>query len=207
MPELILQLKAVKSERGLSNQDILELLQAKGYYTSLSTIKRVFADSSEDIAFRYEESIQPIEDVLLVEAAPVPVEELESIEDAQQYVSQIEGLQAAVLLKDNLIEELSRNNTALQTTVEEQSATIQKQAETIAKLKKKLSQVQTKLALVVAAFIILTILVFTYLIIHDVPNPDYGIFRFKAFMEESAAIINGSHAAAFVDQIAQCVKL
>jgi hypothetical protein len=184
MPELILQLKAVKAERGLSNQDIHELLQTKGYYTSLSTVKRVFAEGSEDIAFRYEESVQPLVEVLLVEATPVPVEELDSLADAQQYIAQIEGLQADALLKDNVIEELNRNNAALQSTVEDQK-------NTISSLSSKHSSYKKMIAFLVIAFILETLLVFIYLIIHDAPNPDYGILP-SYFAQESATFF-GNH--------------
>ena len=182
VPELVTQLKAVKIERDLSNQDIVNILQAKGYGTSLSSVKRFFAEGSEEIAFSYEDTIKPLVEVLLVEATPVPVEELDSLADAQQYIDQIEGLQSTVLLKHALIEELTLNNNTLQNTIETQAATIsmheatiQQQAETIAELKKKHANDKIKLFLIVAAFVILTLLVFAYLIIHDAPNPGYGI--------------------------------
>lgn len=206
MPELILQLKAVKAERGLSNQDIHELLQTKGYYTSLSTVKRVFAEGSEDIAFRYEESVQPLVEVLLVEATPVPVEELDSLADAQQYIAQIEGLQADALLKDNVIEELNRNNAALQTSDEEKSATIQQQADTIAALKKKISQYKIKIAFLIAAFIFLTLLIFTYLIIHDAPNLEYGILPIWPFAQETEPSASPALTAA-VAQVGEWLKV
>lgn len=175
MPELILQLKAVKTERNLSNQDIVNLLRAKGYFTSLSSVKRVFQEGSEQLAFSYEDTILPLVEVLLVEAAPVPVEELDSLADAQQYIAQIEGLQADALLKDKLLEDLTNNNATLKTTVETQAATIQKQEEDIKDLKKTRKTYRIATAILVGAFVLLTILVFTYLIIHDAPNPEYGI--------------------------------
>lgn len=189
MPELILQLKAVKAERGLSNQDIVDLLRAKGYFTSLSSVKRVFAEGSENMAFSYEDTIMPLVEVLLVEAAPVPVEELDSLAEAQQYISQIEGLQADALLKDKVIEDLTRNNTSLQTTVESQSATMQQQATDIEKLKKTKKNQRKAIVFLVIAFILLTLMVFSYLIIHDAPNPNYGILP-PFFAGETAGVIN-----------------
>lgn len=188
MPELILQLKAVKAERGLKNPDIVEMLHQKGYFISISTVKRVFAEGSEHQSFWYEESVQPIEEVLLIEAAPTPVEELESIEDAQQYVSQIEGLQAVASFKDELMEELRNSNTELK-------ATIEKKDKTIEKLENELASYRKKLWISFTAVIIVVILAFIYLIIHDIPNPEYGIFRFKAFIEETAAIFNSSQTS------------
>lgn len=195
VPEIVTQLKAVKAERGLSNSDIFNLLQDKKYSTSISSVKRFFADGSEDVAFSYEDTIKPLVEVLLVDATPVPIEELDSLADAQQYIDQIEGLQADALLKNKVIEDLTRTNSTLQSSVEtqaatiqQQEATIQQQAETITKLKKKHASDKIKLSLIVAAFVILTLLVFAYLIIHDIPNPHYGIFS-TAFVQETAGFV------------------
>ena len=188
MPELILQLKAAKAERGLSNPDIVQLLQERGRYISISTVKRVFAEGSEHQSFWYEESVQPIEEILLIEVAPTPVEELESIEDAQQYVSQIEGLQAAASFKDELIDELRNSNTELK-------ASIEKKEKTIEKLENDLASYRKKLWVSFSAVIIVVILAFIYLIIHDVPNPEYGIFSFKAFLEETAAFFDSKQTS------------
>ena len=204
MPELILQLKAVKAERGLTNQDIVDLLRAKGYFTSLSSVKRVFAEGSENVAFSYEDTIKPLVEVLLVEATPVPVEELDSLAEAQQYIAQIEGLQADALLKDKVIDDLTANNSTLQTTVDSQAATIQQQeaiikqqAETIENLKKTKKNHRILIFLLVAAFVILALLAITYLIVHDIPNPHYGVFA-----------TTGAHEIAWlVGQVVQWAKL
>ncbi len=164
MPELILQLKAVKAERGLKNPDIVELLHQKGYFISISTVKRVFAEGSEHHSFWYEESVRPIEEVLLIDAAPTPVEELESLEDAHQYVSQIEGLQAVASFKDELMEELSSNNDELKVSVEEKDLVIES-------LEKELSSYKKKLWFVVSAFIGVVLLFFAYLVIHVITHP------------------------------------
>ena len=204
VPEIVTQLKAVKAERGLSNSDIFNLLQDKKYSTSISSVKRFFADGSEDVAFSYEDTIKPLVEVLLVDATPVPVEELDSLADAQQYIDQIEGLQATVLLKHALIEELTSTNASLQSTVETQAATIQQQeatikqqTETIENLKKTKKNHRILIFLLVAAFVILALLAITYLIIHDAPNPHYGILP-PYFSGETAG---------FVEQINSLVPL
>ena len=177
VPELVTQLKAVKKERDLSNQDIFDLLRAKNYGTSISSVKRFFAEGSENVAFSYEDTIKPLVEVLLVDATPVPVEELNSLADAQQYIDQIEGLQATVLLKHSLIEELTSTNASLQSTVETQATTIQQQAKEIENLKKTKKNHRILIFFLVAAFVILALLAITYLIIHDIPNSHYGVFQ------------------------------
>ena len=59
------RLKQIKSEQGLSITKIMDLMESRGQFVSEATIKRVFADGSEDQNFRYQDSIAPIADVLL----------------------------------------------------------------------------------------------------------------------------------------------
>lgn len=59
------RLKQIKVEQGLSITKIMDLMESRGQFVSEATIKRVFADGSEDQNFRYQDSIAPIADVLL----------------------------------------------------------------------------------------------------------------------------------------------
>lgn len=70
--DLIIKLKAVKEEKGLSLNKIADLVEANGDFISRSSIQRVFADGSEDSSFRYEDTIRPIAKALL---------DIETIED------------------------------------------------------------------------------------------------------------------------------
>ena len=70
--DLIIKLKAVKEEKGLSLNKIADLIEENGDFISRSSIQRVFADGSEDSSFRYEETIRPIAKALL---------DIENIED------------------------------------------------------------------------------------------------------------------------------
>ena len=63
--DIILKLKEVRDEKGLSYSDVLDLMEKTGDFLSKSTISRVFADGSEDLSFRYEETIRPIAKALL----------------------------------------------------------------------------------------------------------------------------------------------
>ena len=59
------RLKQIKAEQGLSITKFMDLMESRGQFVSEATIKRVFADGSEDQNFRYQDSIAPIADVLL----------------------------------------------------------------------------------------------------------------------------------------------
>lgn len=65
--DIILRLKRVKAARGLSCGRICAMVAEAGGSVSLSTVKRVFADGSEDWSFRVCDTVQPIADVLLAE--------------------------------------------------------------------------------------------------------------------------------------------
>lgn len=61
----IRRLKEIKTEQGLSISQIMELMEKQGKYVSEATLKKVFADGSEERTFRYQDSIAPVADVLL----------------------------------------------------------------------------------------------------------------------------------------------
>ena len=63
--EIIIRLKEVREEKGLSFGDILSLMEANGDFLSKSTLSRVFAEGSEENSFKYEETIRPIANAML----------------------------------------------------------------------------------------------------------------------------------------------
>ena len=73
--DIIIKLKEVREEKGLSYNDILDLMEKNGDFLSKSTISRIFADGSEEMSFRYEETIRPIANALL------DVEKIEETDD------------------------------------------------------------------------------------------------------------------------------
>lgn len=61
----IKRLKQIKQEQGLSIANIMDLMEKRGQFVSEATLKKVFADGSEEKSFRYQDSIAPVADVLL----------------------------------------------------------------------------------------------------------------------------------------------
>lgn len=94
--DLILRLKAIKEEQHLSPQDISRMLDAAGSHVSENSIRKVFAPGSENDNFRFHDTLQPISRVLL------------GIYGKETDDSEIEGLKAAIRVKDELIEKLER---------------------------------------------------------------------------------------------------
>lgn len=94
--EIIVQLKAVKKECELTIPRIKDMLEKNGEYISLSTLRRVFAEGSEDNdSFSYDRTLAPIARALLFQDNG---EEGEEVTD-----DRIEGLRAVVLLKNEQI--------------------------------------------------------------------------------------------------------
>ena len=104
--DLIIKLKEVREEKGLSYNDILVLMEKNGDFLSKSTISRIFADGSEEMSFRYEETIRPIAKALLDIETEEETDDLDTkalksllkykIERIEELESQIEHLEAAL---------------------------------------------------------------------------------------------------------------
>lgn len=104
--DVILKLKEVREEKGLSFNDILNLMEKNGDYLSKSTISRVFADGSEESSFRYEETIRPIANALL---------DIEEIEDDDN--TDVRAMKSLLKYKIERIEELERKIEQLETSL------------------------------------------------------------------------------------------
>ena len=95
---IIMQLKEVREEKGLSLNDILKMVEEKEQYPpSRSTIQRLFAEGSEEQSFKYEETIRPIANVLL---------DIENIEEDDNM--DVKAMKALLKYKIQRIEDLER---------------------------------------------------------------------------------------------------
>lgn len=63
--QTIERLRKVKAEQGLSISKIMDMLDAKGFFVSEATVKRVFSENHDPLSFRYRDTIAPLADVLL----------------------------------------------------------------------------------------------------------------------------------------------
>lgn len=95
--ELILKLKEVREEKGLSLNEIVGMVEENGDYVSRSSIQRVFSEGSETLSFRYEETIRPIAKALL---------DIETIEEGDNM--DIQAMKTLLKYKIQRIEELER---------------------------------------------------------------------------------------------------
>lgn len=95
--DIIIKLKQVREEKGLSYSDIIDLMEKNGDYVSKATISRVFAEGSEDTSFKYEETIRPIAKALL------DIETIEADDDLD-----IQAIKTLLKFKIQRIEELEQ---------------------------------------------------------------------------------------------------
>lgn len=95
--DLIIKLKAVREEKGLSFNDIMRIMEDNGDYLAKSTLSRVFADGSEENSFRYEETLRPIAKALL---------DIEDIEDDDN--TDVRAMKSLLKYKIERIEELEK---------------------------------------------------------------------------------------------------
>lgn len=63
--DIIIQLKKVRLEKGLSYTDIINLVEKQGDSISKTTLSKIFSDGSEDMSFSYETTLRPIANALL----------------------------------------------------------------------------------------------------------------------------------------------
>ena len=92
--EIILKLKETRQERNLSLNDIVDMTNGM---VSKTTVQRVFSDGSEDVSFRYNDTIRPLVKAML------DVDEIEETDDMDT-----KALKNLLKLKIQRIEELEK---------------------------------------------------------------------------------------------------
>lgn len=107
--DIIIKLKAVREEKGLSYNDILSLLEQNNEYLAKSTIARVFGEGSEDLSFRYEETIRPIANALL------DIEKFEETDDLDT-----KAMKSLLKYKIERIEDLERQVEQLESALDKE---------------------------------------------------------------------------------------
>ena len=107
--DVILKLKKVREEKKLSYNDILDLMEKNGKFLSKATLSRVFADGSEEIKFRYEDTIKPIADALL---------DIDNIEDDD--TTDVQAMKTILKYKSARISELEDRVKELESALDKQ---------------------------------------------------------------------------------------
>ena len=137
--ELIKQLKEIKETNEITFPRIMERMEKNGKVVSLTTLRRVFADGSENNAnnFSYENTLLPIAEVLL------NVEDLPTLPNSP-YAKEIDGLKSVIHLQNEEIarlhelkEHLENRITFLLEQIDKKDRRMDEKDETIRKLMNK----------------------------------------------------------------------
>lgn len=115
------RLRNVKKEYGLTIPQILEKLDAKGYFLSEATVKRVFSENHDPTSFRYRDTIAPLADVLL------------ELYDDSSNSQDVNALKAMIHDKNKMIDMLIVKNEELKRDSERRIAHLQKQIDSLEK--------------------------------------------------------------------------
>lgn len=107
--DIIIKLKEVRKEKGLSYNAILELMEKNQDYLSRSTISRVFGEGSEEMSFKYEETIRPIAKALL---------DIETIEEDDDM--DIQAMKSLLKYKIHRIEDLEEQIESLKSALDKE---------------------------------------------------------------------------------------
>ena len=204
----ILRLKQKKQELNLTNQQIFDMVLARGLSTSESSIKRVFADGSEDICnFNYNLTIKPLNIALL----DIPDSALAIPDEATPEEKDLVALRNTVRLREILDDELAESNRLreenarllqqLQTQEQKQTGRVeevrQEGHDKLKNLQEQLKGERSRRRGITAVAIILSVLLFAcaFLLIaylmEDHGNPAGGIF-----WREAASFFFGGEASA-----------
>ena len=108
--DIIVKLKEVRDEKGLSYSDIIKIMEEKDIYpVSMATLSRVFSENSEEMNFNYETTIRPIAIALL---------DIETIEDDDNMDTK--AMKALLKYKIRRIEDLEAENKDLKAALAEE---------------------------------------------------------------------------------------
>ena len=100
--KLIKELKEAKAQNEVTYPRLIERMEKNGKYVSLTTLRRVFADGSENNAtsFNLENTLMPIAEALLdAEDVPTP--------DGSAWAAEINGLKAVIHVQNEEIVKLT----------------------------------------------------------------------------------------------------
>ena len=107
--ELITRLKEVREEKQLSYGDIMELMEKNGDFIAKSTLSRVFAEGSEELSFKFEETLKPIANAIL---------DIDTIEDTDNM--DVQAMKYLLKVKEQIIEERDKQISTLESELDKE---------------------------------------------------------------------------------------
>lgn len=165
--EIITQLKQIKAERGLSFQRIVDMVEESGGSISMSTVRKIFSDGSEDFNYRYEDTIKPLV-VALLDINKPP----EQGEDVSLVQHELDTLRMIVTFKEQTNQDLRAENNRLATDAADRQSQIMALLEQLAR--------KDRTILRLSAGLITLLVLICAVLIYDISNLSTGFVRVMA---------------------------
>lgn len=177
-------MKKVRVEKDLSYQDIVALCAENGDHVSLSTVKRVFSQGSEDMGFRYDTTLQPIVKAVLglnEEDSGVGI-------DAKEpgTASENDALRSLIDLKNQMVSNLNQTIEEKNKQIEQMQASISERISTkdksidyllnIVEEQKSSLRWYRKVVFALVLIVFLLFLLIIFALVVDGLNPNVGFF-------------------------------
>jgi hypothetical protein len=207
--QIIIRVKEVIED--LSDAEVVRRMEEAGEQTSLSTVRRVRAEGSEDASFNYSLTVRPFAKVFLgLSNAPVEVNETDSEEvkdrAALDNMIQLKNLEMEALKKEIEAGEkrFSEYKTETQLKIDHLKKQIEKQDKIIEDRKEFMAERRDfilrledekkglrRLCVILGLLLAVCVLVIISALIIDLINPNIGFF----WLDDVARIFNGSGLA------------
>lgn len=186
MRQMILAIKKTRAEKHLSYQAIVDGCEENGDYVSMSSVRRVCADGSENQKFRYEATLRPIARFVLGLDNPVPPAAAADHDGPAAN----ELLRVVVSIKEDAISdmkrsledkknELTRTRNEYESRLEEKNRIVASQQEEIKSIRD--GNKKRNVAIVVLSILLLISMTFTIAYMAwDLSHPMHGLIQWEA---------------------------
>ena len=166
--EVLRQLKNLRKAKGMSYQNIVDATESIGMAVSMSTVRRVFAETSTADDFKYATTLKPIVRVVMGIEEDF-YEEPHTIQEAE---ANVEGLVAVVDYKDARIEQLEKELAKYKLEDEEDR---QDDEAAFQKAPKWLFGLSITVAML-GLLLIISLMFLEAYIVMDIDHPEWGLF-------------------------------
>ena len=186
MRQMIIAIKKARIEKHLSYQNIVDGCEKNGDFVSMSSVRRVCAEGSENQSFRYDTTLRPIARFVLgLDDAPMPSEALE--EDGP---AATELLRIVVDIKESTIADMKQG---IQQREEELETVRQEKDRVIGHLKEQVENLQAEIRtretgkrrrtiaiVILGILLVLSMSVTIAYMSWDLTHPTQGYFQWEA---------------------------
>ena len=118
--ELIVKLRQVREEKGISYQKIVDICETNGEPVSISTVKRVFAQNADGTEFRYDTTLRPIVRAVIGIDTETEEPNMEAPQDQlREFYAENAAMKSVISLKNEIIVSLNQ-------TIQDKNADIQR---------------------------------------------------------------------------------